>query len=132
VQTLIAAHNSVRDTFRLPRLEWDCKLGSEAQRWAKNGRFLHSSTQLGENLFVSSNAAEPVESVVAKWLGEKRNYDEKSGECRPGTVCTHFTQLVWRATKYFGCGVNRNAEKPWKMLVVCHYSPAGNTGGRPF
>lgn len=43
--------------------------------------------------------------------------------CVPG----HFTQLVWRSTRYFGVGKARS--RSGKIVIVAHYSPAGNISG---
>lgn len=39
----------------------------------------------------------------------------------------HFTQLIWRSTKYFGIGKARS--RSGKIVIVAHYLPAGNISG---
>lgn len=39
----------------------------------------------------------------------------------------HFTQLVWRTSQFFGIGKARS--RTGKIVVVAHYSPAGNANG---
>ncbi len=127
---ILADHNKARKALNLPPLKWDCGLASMAQSWANAGKFRHrDDPSVGENLFVSNNAAEPIASVVPDWLDEKPNYDAKTGECLPDSVCTHYSQIMWRETTLIGCGINRHLTDKWLVFVVCNYSPAGNTGG---
>lgn len=35
----------------------------------------------------------------------------------------HFTQLIWKGSKYLGCGISHDAEV---IYVVCNYDPPGN------
>lgn len=130
IADLLASHNKARAEQRVQPLVWDCMLANMAQRWAGRGVFEHrGDTSYGENLFVASNAAEPVGTVVQMWLGERINWNNKTAQCSPGKTCTHYTQVMWSGTTRVGCGINRNSPGKWKMLVVCNYSPAGNTGG---
>jgi len=129
-EAILADHNQARKALNLPSLKWDCGLASLAQSWANAGKFRHrDDPSMGENLFVSNNAAEPIATVVPDWLDEKPNYNTKSGDCLPDTVCTHYSQIVWRETTLIGCGINRHLTDKWLVFVVCNYSPAGNTGG---
>lgn len=128
--TILADQNKARMALKLPPLKWDCGLASMAQSWANAGKFRHrDDPSVGENLFVSNNAAEPIASVVPDWLDEKPNYVPKTGDCVPDTVCTHYSQIMWRETTLIGCGINRHLNTKWLAFVVCNYSPAGNTGG---
>lgn len=127
---ILADHNQARKALNLPALKWDCGLASFAQSWANGGKFRHrDDPSIGENLFVSNNAAEPIASVVPDWLDEKPNYVVKTGECVTDTVCTHYSQIMWRETTLIGCGINRHLTDKWLVFVVCNYSPAGNSGG---
>jgi len=129
-EAILADHNKARKALNLPALKWDCGLASLAQSWANAGKFRHrDDSSIGENLFVSNNAAEPIASVVPDWLDEKPNYDAKTGDCLPDTICTHYSQVMWRETTSVGCGINRHLTDKWLVFVVCNYSPAGNSGG---
>ena len=133
IADLLASHNRARAEQRLQPLAWDCMLANMAQRWADRGVFEHrGDTSYGENLFVSSNPAEPVGTVVQVWLGERTNWNNKTGQCSPGKTCTHYTQVMWKSTTRVGCGINRSSPGKWQTLVVCNYSPPGNYGGPPF
>ena len=43
----------------------------------------------------------------------------------------HFTQVVWRSTKYIGCGFARGKWDKYKdaYYLNCKYYPAGNIKG---
>ena len=131
---MLATHNSLRATVKVPPLKWSPSLAGEAQEWANrlvaNGRFEHRSNSLhGENLFeIVGRAATPVE-VVGEWRAESANYDYRGNKCR-GATCGHYTQLVWAATRQVGCGVARNSRRE---IWVCNYDPPGNVvGQRPY
>jgi pathogenesis-related protein 1 len=130
ITELLSSHNRARTEQKLPPLVWNCLLANMAQNWASRGVFAHrGDTSYGENIFVSSNAAEPVATVVNVWLTEKGNWNNKSAICVNGKTCTHYTQVMWNTTTQVGCGINRSSPGQWRTLVVCNYSPAGNSGG---
>ena len=133
ISELLASHNRARAEQNLVPMVWDCMLANLAQAWANRGAFEHrTDTSFGENIFVSSNPGEPVATVVKTWLGERSNWTNRPGVCTAGKVCTHYTQVMWKTTTLVGCGVNRKSPGIWKTLVVCNYSPAGNSGGPPY
>lgn len=130
ITELLAAQNKARAEQKLPPLTWDCNLAKYAQEWSTRGVAEHrADTPYGENVFVASNTAEPIETVVKTWMREKANWDNKNATCAPGKVCNHYTQIMWNRTSQIGCGINRNATGKWKVLLVCNYDPAGNSGG---
>ena len=128
VADLLAAHNKQRQKVNTPPLHWDCTLGAVAASWAAKGTFGHSGTDFGENIFVSSDAGEKVTKAVDQWEDEEHHWHNKTATCDGGKVCTHYTQLVWRATTKIGCAVNRSVSGKWKMLLVCNYDPEARTG----
>ena len=130
ITEVLAAQNQLRAEQKLAPLTWDCKLATTAQEWATKGVFVHRENfSYGENMFVSSNTAEPAVSAVTKWGGEKAFWTNKTGTCQTGKICTHYTQIVWKRSNHVGCGINRNGNVKWTTLLVCNYSPMGNTGG---
>jgi pathogenesis-related protein 1 len=127
---ILESHNKARAEFSLSQLTWDCELAKVAQEWATRGIFGHRpDTDFGENLFVSSASKGSPINAVQQWMLEKSYWDNSSGVCQTGKVCTHYTQIVWKKTTKVGCGINRNAPGKWKTLVVCNYDPAGNSKG---
>lgn len=79
-----------------------------------------------------------VARALRSWASESADYDPRSGRCRAGAVCGHYTQMVWRETRGVGCALARClggspfSDERWS-LVVCNYDPPGNVvGRRPF
>lgn len=130
---MLAAHNSVRATVRLPSLSWSDRLAIVAQSWADHllatGRFAHRPhSAYGENLYrIDGRPAVPAQ-VVQSWASEVRLYDHRSNRCQG--VCGHYTQIVWRGTRNVGCAV---ARAKLREVWVCEYDPPGNwVGERPY
>ena len=130
---MLAAHNSVRATVKVPPLVWSDQLASTAQEWAntliERKQFVHRpKSKFGENLFEIEGAKSTPKQVVDRWASEVSNYDYKTNRCHG--VCGHYTQIIWRDTKEVGCAVARGgAREVW----VCEYNPPGNyVGHRPY
>jgi pathogenesis-related protein 1 len=132
---ILAAHNKVRKRAGVPPLTWSDRLASMARDWAtsliKSGKLAHRpDNNVGENLFEVRGAHASPAEVVDTWAAEAKDYDPMKNSCRPGAVCGHYTQLVWRRTKEVGCGVARGGGRE---VWVCNYDPPGNWAGeRPF
>ena len=130
VTEILAAHNKIREQFKLSPLSWNCKLADFAQEWANRGVFEHREDNFyGENLYVTRLTDFKPSMAVEKWFSEQAFWDNKSAACQTGKICNHFTQLVWKKTAEIGCGLNTNASGKWKTLLVCDYDPAGNFPG---
>lgn len=130
ISEILTAHNMVRAELKIEPLNWDCSLELTAQKWANRSITQHDEDiPFGESIFVASSPTQPVGSVVVRWMTERPNWENRTGRCLPGKVCNHYTQIVWRATRRVGCGINRNGAGKWKVFLVCHYDPAGNAGG---
>jgi pathogenesis-related protein 1 len=70
--------------------------------------------------------------VVDSWGSEKLNYDYANNSCRPGKICGHYTQMVWRTTTTVGCA-RAVCEDTQQQVWVCQYQPAGNiVGNKPY
>jgi len=130
---MLAAHNSLRATLKIPPLTWSERLAARAQEWAATllarGEFIHRPrSAYGENLYDITGALASPERVVEAWASESRDYDYATNTCR--NVCGHYTQLVWSTTKEVGCGVARGSRRE---VWVCNYNPPGNyIGKRPY
>lgn len=132
-EQILKLHNTVRAELNLPQLIWDCKLVKLAQEWADRDFSGHRpDNNFGENLFVSATLNDSPLTAVHRWMLEKSFWDNDSGECQTGKVCTHYTQIVWKKTTKIGCGINRSAAGKWKTVVVCNYDPARNQEGRAY
>lgn len=130
ITEVLEAQNKMRSELKLANLTWNCDLAATAQEWATRGIFEHRPDNIfGENIYVSANADVTPAFAVKRWLSEGDFWNNKSGTCQDGKVCSHFTQIVWRFTKQVGCGINRNASGKWKVMLVCDYDPTGSDDG---
>lgn len=136
---VLAAHNAERAHARVPLLVWDNALGSAAaayaQQLALTGRFEHSNRRLrpgtGENLWMGTHRAFPVEAMVGAWASEKQWFApgifpnvSRSGSWED---VAHYTQMIWPTTMRVGCAL---ASTPRVDYLVCRYASAGNIDGR--
>lgn len=126
VKTLLELHNQARADVGVQPLEWSSKIASYAQNWADHvasrGTFDHSGGRYGENMAGASGLREAVDS----WLEEKAAY--RGGPLGANwSQCGHYTQMVWRTTRYVGCGKASGTDYE---IWVCCYDPAGNVRGQ--
>jgi pathogenesis-related protein 1 len=147
-QELLAAHNRWRTQVGVQALVWSEALAASAAQWAAQlGRgyscaMEHSDRpEVGENLYwasaitwsdgrVSMQDVTP-SFVVDVWGRESADYQPATNTCRPGKVCGHYTQLVWRGTRQVGCALRVCGAKD--QVWICQYQPAGNyIGQRPY
>lgn len=140
VSQLVAAHNAARKEVGTPPLIWWGGLALYAQEWADHLASIrriehrpHSGKwkQLyGENLFMGTAGRYRAADAVASWNAEKSAYRGEPIDMSRFYAYGHYTQVVWRGTRYFGCG---KAEFGGNMIIVCNYYPAGNvTGQTPY
>lgn len=135
---LLAAHNRERFAAGALPLAWDPALAAaaaaHAAQLAREGRLRHAPKAQrpgqGENLWIGTAGAYPVEAMAGSWAAERRFF--RPGRF-PATSRTghwadtgHFTQMIWPTTRRLGCGIGRSAR--WEVLV-CRYSPPGNVDG---
>lgn len=63
---------------------------------------------MGENIYTiittDSRLASDGSDAVMLWYAESSRYDYEMNTCASGSVCGHFTQLIWKTTKRIGCG----------------------------
>lgn len=147
IDQMLEAHNEARREVGVSELTWSPELADFAQEWAntllREGQLRHrpagswSGGSFGENLSGAQSSAAGgallhPQRVVENWVSEKAYYDYASNTCEAGTVCGHYTQVVWDQTTQVGCGVARN-EEATREVWVCNYTPAGNfVGERPY
>jgi len=60
--------------------------------------------------------------MTQSWYNECNKYDYRNPSYQPGTG--HFTQIVWKNTKYFGLGVCNISNGG--LIFVANYYPRGN------
>ena len=144
VAGIVNAHNTARAAVQpapvipLPALSWSAAAFDKARAWAAGCQWGHNPSLggFGENIFATSGTT-TAQAVVDTWVSEKSNYDYSTDQCRSGGVCGHYTQVVWRATTGVGCAAQTcTSGSPFSggawQFWVCDYTPAGNSGGRPY
>ena len=147
---IVAAHNKWRAQVGVGKLSYSPALAASSQAWADNlkqsnqCRMRHSSPdgKYGENLYWASAvvwsdgrrelqkvpSAKPVDS----WGSEIHDYDYASNSCKPGKMCGHYTQMVWKTSTRVGCAI-AVCEDSREQVWVCQYQPAGNVvGSKPY
>ena len=127
-QEMLALHNAVRATVRLPPLQWSEMLAGYSQKWAnvllaQNLSSHNPNSPYGENIFITGSGATP-SLVMKQWASEILYYSYITNSC--SNDCGHYTQLVWRDTRKVGCAVARNERRE---IWVCSYDPPGNYRG---
>ena len=97
-----------------------CKLVHTTNRYTPAGVYF------GENLYMSSKMANKG-AATDDWYSEEPKYDY----CNPGITSGsgHFTQVVWKNSKYVGFGYAQNVNSGCSV-VVGQYIPGGNYGGQ--
>lgn len=130
------AHNEYRRQLGIPDLVWDENVAAYAQEWAsqlkRKGCILQhrQPNKYGENIAGASGQQLTPKLVVKMWYTEVENYNYSNNSCKPGKVCGHYTQVVWKNSKRLGCGYAYcgNSE-----VWVCNYDPPGNyIGEKPY
>ncbi|KAB1208617.1 Basic form of pathogenesis-related protein 1 [Morella rubra] len=127
------AHNEARASVGVGPMTWDDKLATDALNYAKKRindcAMEHSMGPYSENIAGGIASTTAVEGVNL-WVEEKKFYDYKSNSC-VGGECRHYTQVIWRDTKYVGCA--RVYCKTGGIFIICDYDPPGNNDGeRPY
>lgn len=158
----LRAHNAVRrrvaqaesqrlgSTVDIPTMQWSKEIAVVAQDWADKQALRLQAGQsrpehrpnnaYGENMFWQwSEPNLPDESPIAAitwWDSEQQYYDYDANTCTAPAdkTCGHYTQLVWSASGYLGCGQSTWSQDGKNyVLWVCNYSSAGNIiGQRPY
>ena len=138
----LEAHNERREFWHafydvdFEPLCWDSNLAFQAQFYAdylaQNCLLGHDTSKTdpqgydycrraGENLAFDSSSIPyhrtPMEVTMA-WT------DKEYHSSSPGDG--HFTQVLWRGTKYLGCAEAFNSNCQWKNIQVCRYVRYGN------
>lgn len=148
--SIVATHNKWRGEVGVGRLRYSPELEVSSQTWAdhlkqtNHCKMRHSVPEgrYGENLFWASAlswsdgrrelqkvpSAKPVDS----WGSEIHDYNYAKNSCKPGKMCGHYTQMVWRTSTKVGCAM-AVCEDSQEQVWVCQYQPAGNVlGFKPY
>ncbi|XP_037007145.2 cysteine-rich secretory protein 3-like [Artibeus jamaicensis] len=142
---IVNKHNDLRRAVTPPasnmlKMKWDSTAASNAQRWANQCIYKHSSAgnrvigekKCGENLFMSSSPT-LWSHVIQSWFDEKNDFIYGVGPKRPNAVIGHYTQVVWYSSFLVGCGVAYCPNQTrLKYYFVCQYCSAGNIISRQY
>ncbi|XP_048873117.1 R3H domain containing-like [Brienomyrus brachyistius] len=143
MSSLLDYHNRVRSQVFPPAanmeyMVWDERLAKSAESWASQCVWEHGPPLamkfMGQNLAISSGRYRSILELVRSWHDEKHSFSYPS-RCS-GSVCSHYTQMVWASTNRVGCAMNRCSNmnvfgSVWRkaVLLVCNYSIKGNWVG---
>ncbi|XP_072042220.1 cysteine-rich venom protein LEI1-like [Amphiura filiformis] len=137
---ILNRHNELRGQVSpsaqdMEYMYWDDNNANTAEQWVATCTWGHS--QSGENMWATPGTlGSPPGGLSAtnSWARETKNYDFDANTC--SGVCGHYTQLAWSNTNRLGCGAafcpDSAGSESGDWIVACHYSPYGNTGGRPY
>ncbi|KZT07551.1 PR-1-like protein [Laetiporus sulphureus 93-53] len=131
IDQYLSDQNTVRAQHGAVALTWNDTLATAAQEWANGCVFEHSGGKLGpygENLAAGTGSSYGIAAAIKSWTDEASQYNPSD------PVASHFTQVVWKATKQVGCGMQEcNGIFPASYgpakYYVCEYFPQGNVEG---
>jgi len=122
-EQVLNTHNQARAEHGANPLAWDNDLASSALAWAQRCKFQHGGEgDAGQNIAAGYDS---VAAIVNAFMAEEKDYQEG--------VPSHFTQVVWKATKFIGAACvpcNGILESGLTQdFCVFNYGPAGNVAG---
>ena len=136
---LLGVHNRERAAVKVRPLSWSPALAAAAESYARQlaaiGRLRHSPrasrSGQGENLWMGTRGAFPVEQMAGSWASERAYFRRGifPAVSRTGnwSAVGHYTQMIWPTTTHLGCATASSARYE---VLVCRYAPAGNIDGR--
>jgi len=133
----LSAHNSRRRKYNGGKgfvpLRWSSSLEKQAKQYAeqlgnncKNGQLKHAGgLQDGENLAKNKGTGSwgnlpSANNVMTRWVDNELTWAYPKN--------AHYTQVVWRATQYVGCGESHRSygSNEHCRVQVCRFTRAGN------
>lgn len=90
-----------------------------AEYMAATDIFAHPrNLQFGENLYWRSGRSATCQAALSMWYNEDKWYNYERGTFSPSTG--HFTQMIWKGTRYVGCASAKSA-KSGKMYIAVSF-----------
>ena len=127
IDKVLQIHNKLREKHNSPPLNIDISLNKKAKQYANilfnypenYVSFTHKKEPLGENIYIDIKK-EPIE-ICQDWYNEKENYKNNTKKFQKESL--HFTQIVWKNTKFLGFGYVSSGNQ---CCAVALYFPPGN------
>ena len=135
-RVMLEQHNFWRTQLGIAPVTWSVDLEKFAQEWAneivRTGKIVHRNPFVyGECLYWAFGANLDAKGAMGFWAGERKNFDHNTQTCKDGTICGHYTQVIWEKTTQIGCASAVMADG--SVVWVCNYNPPGNyTGEKPY
>nr|KAJ3422462.1 Multidrug resistance-associated protein 1 [Polyrhizophydium stewartii] len=121
-QDCLNSHNYYRSLVGSRPVSWSRVAASTALSWSQHlyntGRFEHSVTNFGENLYKSSGDF-TCSHAIQLFFSEYKNYHGEIVGQGNFNSYGHYTQVIWPSTTEIGCG-------RYGGYLTCHYNPPGN------
>ncbi|XP_063689847.1 fibrocystin-L-like isoform X2 [Bolinopsis microptera] len=142
VKTAQDVHNMYRRRHSsTPDICFSDSVAKSAASWAdhlaQNNVFKSSSTSnrenRGENLMIfehwdlKSDEAY-MRDAISAWYAEGSNFNPED----PSNTM-RYAQMLWKLSDQVGCAITKkraSSTEKYKIYIVCHYAPAGNTEGK--
>jgi len=132
--SLYFLNENIRSEVGAQSLKWDYNLAVKAQKWAdylaENGFLKHESDEIyGENIYACKGFKPRLIDAIRNWYTEKEKFRYGNNLwCKKGSLCGHYTQLIWKTTKKIGCGIAKYPKEYRQLdfVIVCKFYPAGN------
>lgn len=116
-------HGSTKLTLKLDLCEIAQKYAEQCSETNTTDHYcyLYNNNEIiGQNIEIVDKLN--VSDICKKWYNEKDKYDFSLNKFN--SKARHFTQLIWRDTKYVGFGYSKSDDG--KIYFVAYYYPAGN------
>ncbi|CAI5939673.1 unnamed protein product [Closterium sp. NIES-65] len=138
---IMEPHNAARAAVGVPALTWNDTLAAEALTWITSlattdntcrTATRNSALSYGQNLMTTIGIGQWTgRMVVNSWVAEKSRYTYSplNGGCAAGSICSHYVQIVSRASTAVGCA-SYTCAGAGAQLWACFYSPKGLVKGK--
>lgn len=122
IASTLTLHNKMRAAVGTPPLKWSCDLMCQVQKHADKCKFEHSASydspiQAGENLASGTDG----EFAAWMWFSEYGKVPPTQ-HATSSSGASHFTAVVWKASKEIGCGVCQDKSVMGGGVFLCQYA----------